>query len=856
MMMQVFVNGLRDPTSRERVILYSPKTLTEAAKYARFSETAVRVAHRTPQTASTSVNAMNPTNTYRHPPKPQAGNHQSRGSERGTARNRYNSFQSHNAPQDKRTKPFQKFNNRAGTVNNSQSNRCCFNCGRQGHLAKDCRCPKQQQPRQVQCFNCKKFGHKANVCRSPKQQSYQPGPRRNPNYTANVNAVEQQATGEYSGDRAEAWGQTSNCISTVPLSNDAKSPFHKSRKLCAVPGVINKAQVPSILVDCGSPVTIIRADLWRSLRDPLCPVENEPEDFQGVTRDGLRIIGVTQLEMRVGGLCVKHPVLIADEIAHKFILGNDFLTKHKCDILNSQGVIQFGNERVPYTLFRSTVNSICPVLCTIATTIGPNEEAVVPAFLDASDNYAQGETVLLEPRNDSSDSPLLGARVVVNYCSPVVPLLFANLSARSVTIPKNKIIADDSRALPIVSQPSTQLLPRSNDSRNVVGALKDSNISKEPTPVQQAMANADPALTLEQRSALEKLLTKYSHAFSSGPEDMGRTSVIYHKIDIGDSQPVRQGLRRIPHEHISVLKSEVDKLHKMGAIEPSISPFASPTILVKKKDGTMRLCIDYRKLNSITKKDAHPLPRIEDIFDTLSGSRYFTTLDLAMGYHQVEMNPDDREKTAFSTPFGLFQYNVMPFGLATAPATFMRLMSIVFSGMLYNTCLVYLDDIIIFGQTFVEHSQRLESVLKRLQDANLKLKPSKCAFGKKSVNFLGHIISDKGISTDPEKLKRIQEWPRPRKPDDIRIFLGYATYYRKFIKGFAKIVDPMNKLLHKDSIFQWTPACEDAFMRLKKAFLRSNHISVSKFFKTIYSGYRRKRLRYRSSTFAKEPIRY
>ena len=158
-------------------------------------------------------------------------------------------------------------------------------------------------------------------------------------------------------------------------------------------------------------------------------------------------------------------------------------------------------------------------------------------------------------------------------------------------------------------------------------------------------------------------------------------------------------------------------------VEPSCSPFASPTILVKKKDGSWRLCIDYRKLNSVTKNDAHPLPRVEDIFDTLAGSKFFTTLDLAMGYHQVELHPDDREKTAFSTPFGLFQYTVMPFGLATAPATFMRLITIVFSKMLYNTCLAYLDDIIIFGRTFNEHLERFELALKRRKNANLKLKP-------------------------------------------------------------------------------------------------------------------------------------
>ena len=229
---------------------------------------------------------------------------------------------------------------------------------------------------------------------------------------------------------------------------------------------------------------------------------------------------------------------------------------------------------------------------------------------------------------------------------------------------------------------------------------------------------------------------------------MGRTSLIFHKIDIGDNPPVRLGRRRIPHEHIPVLKTEVEKLHKMGKIEPSISPFASPTILVKKKDGTMRLCIVYCKLNSITKKVAHSLPRITDIFDTLSRSRYFTTLDLAMGYQQAEVHLENRGKRAFSTPIGLFQYNVMLFGFSTAQATFMRLMSFLFSGMLYNSCVVYLDDSIIFGQTLIKHNQRFKSVLKRLQNVNLKLKKTKCYFSKSQSLFWDISFMTKALVPD------------------------------------------------------------------------------------------------------------
>ena len=218
-------------------------------------------------------------------------------------------------------------------------------------------------------------------------------------------------------------------------------------------------------------------------------------------------------------------------------------------------------EREQYTLFRSTVNSISLVVCTVATTIGPSKEAVVLALLDDAANYAPGDTVLLEPGNNLSERPLLGACVVVNFCSSVVPLLLSNLTARPVTVPQTKILADDSRALLVGLERSTNQPPRSNNSRIVASAFQETETTKESTQVHQAMANVDSALSPEQRSALEKLHLPYSNVFSFDPDDMGRTNVIYHTIDIGESQPVRQGLRKFSHEHISVLKNKVDKLH-------------------------------------------------------------------------------------------------------------------------------------------------------------------------------------------------------------------------------------------------------------------------------------------------------
>ena len=422
-----------------------------------------------------------------------------------------------------------------------------------------------------------------------------------------------------------AVGYTSNNINSVPSCGVNKSSFHEERKLIGVPGQINNYHVPRILVDSGSPVTIISSDLWKQVKDPNAIVNEEKECFHGVTHDGLQIVGVTQLTLHFGKLHVKPPLLIVDKIAHKFILGNDFLSQYRCDLLNSARAIVFGGQQVPYTLFRSTVNSICPVICSTGTTIGPYEEMVLHALLDANARSATNKTLFLEPTTAKSNSLILKARVVVNYTSVVVPLLIANISSQPVTIEKGEVLAID--------QPLDQ---------NRFAEKRNEQNGNGTTPVQTACERANPAVTAEQKSALFALLKKRSEVFSTSAEDLGRTDLIYHTIDIGDSGPVHQGIRRIPHDQISVLKAEVDKLQSARMVEPSSSPFASP-LFWSKKAGSWRFCIDYRKLNSVTKKDAHPLPRIEDIFDTLAGSKYFTTLDLAMGYHQVEMHPYDRE---------------------------------------------------------------------------------------------------------------------------------------------------------------------------------------------------------------------
>ena len=238
---------------------------------------------------------------------------------------------------------------------------------------------------------------------------------------------------------------------------------------------------------------------------------------------------------------------------------------------------------------------------------------------------------------------------------------------------------------------------------------------------------------------------------SRASAELGRTNLIKHSIDKGNEHPIRQPCRRVPPARREQAQGLIKDMLQKNIIQPSSSLWASPVVLVGKKDGSLRFCVDYRKLNAITRKDAYPLRRVDDSLEALSGSRWFSTLDLLSGYWQVEIDEKDRSKTAFTTGDGLFEFRVMPFGLCNAPAVFQRLMDLVLSGIRWEHCLVYIDDIVIMGKTFKNHLQNLRIVLEKLRGAGLRLKPAKCSLLREKVCFLGHVITRQGISTDPDK---------------------------------------------------------------------------------------------------------
>ena len=269
----------------------------------------------------------------------------------------------------------------------------------------------------------------------------------------------------------------------------------------------------------------------------------------------------------------------------------------------------------------------------------------------------------------------------------------------------------------------------------------------------------------------------------------------------------------------------VEEMLAGGQIEPSDSPWSAPVVLVTKKDGSTRFCVDYRRLNLATVKDAYPLPRIDDTLDMLAGKRWFSTLDLASGYWQVSLSPDARCKTAFATHSGLFQFKVMPFGLCNAPATFERLMDRVLQGLRWSRCLVYLDDIISFGTTFDDTLDNLTLIFERLRSYGLQLKLTKCHLFQTSVPFLGHVVGREGLQCDPMKIEDVKSWPVPDCLNSVRQFLGFVGYYRRFISNFADMAEPLVSLTGKDVPFVWRPACSAAFTGLGDALVQAPILS-------------------------------
>ncbi len=320
-------------------------------------------------------------------------------------------------------------------------------------------------------------------------------------------------------------------------------------------------------------------------------------------------------------------------------------------------------------------------------------------------------------------------------------------------------------------------------------------------------------LSEEQRHQLQECIP--DHLFMDTP---GRTDLVDHAIILKDPKPVRQSVYRVPEKLLSVMKQESHTMKQLGVIEPSSSEWSSPIVLVPKKDGTLRFCLDFRKLNSVSKFDPYPMPRVDELVERLGRANYLSTLDLCKGYWQVPLNPACKEFTAFRTPYGHFQFRVLPFGLHGAAATFQRMMDQVLRGT-EDYAAAYLDNIIIFSQSWEEHLEHLKEVLTRIKAAGLTIRPDKCALAKPETQYLGFVLGHGVIRPQVGKVEAIKAAGRPETKKQVRAFLGLVGWYRKFIPNFSARAITLTNLTKKTqpNKLVWTEDCEKAFNDLKGA---------------------------------------
>ena len=412
-----------------------------------------------------------------------------------------------------------------------------------------------------------------------------------------------------------------------------------------------------------------------------------------------------------------------------------------------------------------------------------------------------------------------------------VSFVVQNISNIPVTLPKRVVVCS-------ISEAKLEISPPSNDD----ASFPESSVPEECRPsttsdfniTDHDLSDSDflnlfklnDDLEPAHRSALEDRLVKWKQVFAKTEAEMGRTDLLTHRIDLHDEKPFKIRHRRIPPNMYNEVKTHLQKMLDTGVIRESKSPYCSPVVIVRKKDNSLRFCIDMRELNRRTIKDSYSLPRIDETLDSISGASWFSCLDLKSGYWQVEIEEAHKERTAFSVgPLGFFECNMMPFGATNAPSTFQRLMELALRDVNLEMCVVYLDDIIVFSNSVEEHLDRLEIIFERLHKAGLKLKPSKCQFLLRRVKYLGYLVSEKGIEMDPDKVQAVKNWPIPQSVDELRRYLGFASYNRRFIKDYAKIAKPLNDLLHGQNYctkkgpkarlsFQWGEVEHNAFRKL------------------------------------------
>lgn len=645
----------------------------------------------------------------------------------------------------------------------------CFNCKEKGHTFQKCSKPI------VKCDSCNRIGHKSSDCfQNKSKETFQN------KSTSNLKNFEKRTL--------------------LTRSNKTDAKFRKE-------ALINDNIKIECYIDFGSDCTLVSREVVE--QNSLPKFEDNLPTIRGFGNNVCTPLGRTQIKLTLGEVTalIDAYIVEASMLSEPLLVGQNFTERPEVVVIKTNHQLDILKQNVPTEFSHLPINDNNDkiVLRIMTNSIVNNLE-----FVDCMHTDKATCDILVENsiRNTGqTDYGILGG--VYHLDEGKCTIGVQNFSHKTINFHKGTVLV---RANTIVD-------PGRDNKIEFLDCNRISNKSNL-SPIDPNDININKKLSQTQRDSIVNLVNKYRPCFAQELSELGCTSLTEMNIELNDNSPVVHRPYRLSYSERQIVRDMVQELVANDIAEESSSSYASPIILVTKKTGGYRMCVDFRSLNSKTKKDHFPMPRIDDQLDMLNGSKYFTSLDLASGYYQIPLNPNCKHLTAFITPDGLYQFKKMPFGLVNSPAVFQRTINKVLGNTRFNSALAYMDDILIPGKSFDEELYRLEETFKLLQEAGLTLNLKKCHFFKDNLEYLGYEIGEDGIRPGQAKITAVEQFPTPRNVHEVRQFIGLASYFRKFIEHFATIARPLTDLTRKECVWHWGSDQENAFRKLKEALIQ------------------------------------
>lgn len=594
--------------------------------------------------------------------------------------------------------------------------------------------------------------------------------------------------------------------SNVEISYDVNVSALAPEKLMVVPVTLSALTVDA-LIDSGATVSLIRRNMIKD--DSLLHPVKMNRTIVGLGHSPVVPLYSVNIELGISSVVLSCSCLVVpdDAIGYSVILGDNFFLQNGLKVKNGQisgslaggsWTVYLGDDNSPYVVYQDI-----PVYSAEDVMLEDNDPILVKVNVQGVNQPADGHEFYYDGLVDTNCSTSI-------VCTRGILQVQQGMSSVLVERLPNKLMR------PKLVKAGTLL--------GCVSTLVDFHVNASAAAVSPPWSEESilneiglNELSADEHQSVLAMLKSRSAAFSRGDEDIGCAGVTQHKIELTDSTPIRQKPRRFPEPVVKEIERQCDELKQLDIIEYSKSPWSSPVVPVKKKDGSLRLCIDYRQLNKVTRADRFPMPNMTDLVFGLHGTRYFTTLDLVKGYYQVPLHPDSVDCTAFSTTRNHYQFKRLPFGLRNAPMAFQREMQTVLHDFNTKQVVVYIDDILIMSKSFSEHVDLVGKVLATLINYGMKIKLNKCCWFKGEVDFLGHVVGCDGVKKSPKYVKEVQQFPKPGTVKQLRSFLGLVNFQRKFIPQCSVICKPLSKLLGSSdkALILWSDEMNQSFEELK-----------------------------------------